>query len=51
MNERAQADVVLSPVIVTAGQLSLSDREWLIRAGEAAAEQALPRLRAAFKGP
>jgi len=51
MNERAQADLVLSPVIVTAGQLGLSDREWLIAAGEAAAEQALPRLRAAFKGP
>jgi predicted acylesterase/phospholipase RssA len=51
MNERAQADLVLSPVIVTPGQLSLSERERLIRAGEVAAEQALPRLRAAFKQP
>lgn len=51
MHERAQADVVISPVIVTAGQLALSDREWLIRSGEVAAEQALPRLRGAFKCP
>jgi NTE family protein len=51
MNERAQADVVLSPVMVTSGQLGLGDRDWVIRAGEFAAEQALPHLRAVFKGP
>ena len=48
LNERPQADLVLSPAIVTAGQLGLSDRGWLIRAGIAAAEAALPQLRAAF---
>jgi NTE family protein len=41
----------LSPVMVTAGQLALGERDWLIRAGEVAAEQALPALRAAFKSP
>ena len=31
------------------GDLALSDREWLIAAGEAAAEKMLPALRVAFK--
>jgi hypothetical protein len=51
--ERAQADVVMTPVIApTRAQYGLSDRAWLIKTGEAAAEQALPLLRAAMKpGP
>ena len=48
LTERLEADLVLSPVIVTSGQLGLADREWLIKAGAAAAEAALPQLRAAF---
>ena len=47
-NERPLADLVLLPVIETRGQLGLSDRDWLIKAGIAAAEAALPQLRAAF---
>ena len=46
--ERTQADLVLSPVIETTGQLGLSDRDWLVKAGVAAADAALPQLRAAF---
>ena len=49
MNERTGRPGA-SPVMVTAGQLALSERDWLIRAGEVAAEQALPGLRVAFKG-
>lgn len=51
--ERAQADVVMTPVIApTRAQYGLSDRARLIKTGEAAAEQALPLLRAAMKpGP
>lgn len=48
LSERLQADLVLTPVIETTGQLGLSDRDWLIRVGVAAAEAALPQLRAAF---
>jgi NTE family protein len=47
--ERPQADLVIAPAIApTASHFGLGDREWLVRAGEAAAEQALPRLRALF---
>ena len=46
--ERAQADLVLSPVIEAQAQLGLADRDRLIAAGVAAAEAALPQLRAAF---
>ena len=46
--ERAQADVVIAPVIEITGQLGFSDRAWLIQAGEAAAQAALPQLKAAF---
>ena len=47
--ERDRADLVITPVIGPTDDLALSDREWLISAGEAAAEGALPALRAAFK--
>jgi NTE family protein len=50
LNERAQADLVVSPAIApTSSQYGLGDREWLIKAGEAAAEKALPQLRAAMR--
>ena len=48
LNERQQADLVLSPKIENSGQLGFSDREWLIKMGSAAAEAALPQLKAAF---
>ena len=46
--ERTQADLVIQPIIPPNGSLALSDREWLIAAGEAAAAKVLPALRAAF---
>lgn len=48
LNERPLADLVLSPKIETTGQLGFGDRDWLIKSGAAAAEAALPQLRAAF---
>ena len=48
LTERAKSDVVIAPVIEITGQLGLSDREWLIQAGETAAQAALPQLKAAF---
>jgi NTE family protein len=50
LREREQADLVITPIIPPTSDLALSDREWLIPAGEAAAEKMLPALRAAFKG-
>ena len=47
-SQRQQADLVLSPVIEVSGQLGLSDRVWLIKAGSAAAEAGLPQLKAMF---
>ena len=49
LREREQADLVIVPVIAPTTDLALSDREWLIAAGEAAAEKLLPALRAAFR--
>lgn len=49
--EREQADLTIAPVIPATSDLALSDREWLIAAGEAAAEKVLPALRAAFRAP
>lgn len=46
--ERGRADLVITPTIGSTDDLVLSDRAWLIAAGEAAAEQALPALRAAL---
>ncbi len=46
--ERKKADVLLIPEIPPTRKLSLSDREWLIAAGERAAEKMLPQLRLAF---
>lgn len=48
LREREQADLTIVPVIPPTADLALSDREWLITAGEAAAEKALPALRGAF---
>lgn len=48
--ERSQADVVVSPTIApTSSQYGLSDRDWLIKAGEMAAVTALPQLRAVLR--
>jgi NTE family protein len=50
LRERAHADLIVSPAIApTSSQYGLGDREWLIKAGEAAAEKALPQLRAAMR--
>ena len=47
--ELADADVVISPVLPrTSGQMSFGDREVLIAAGEAAAREALARVRPLF---
>jgi NTE family protein len=51
LRERQQADLTIAPVIPATSDLALSDREWLIAAGEAAAEKVLPALRAAFLAP
>lgn len=48
LNERPQANRVLSPKIECRRQPGFGDREWLIQAGGAAAEAALPQLKAAF---
>ena len=48
LREREQADLAIVPAIAPTNDLALSDREWLIAAGEAAAEKPLPALRAAF---
>ena len=48
LRERELADLIIEPLIPPTADLVLSDREWLIVAGEAAAEKALPALRAAF---
>ena len=49
--ERTMADLLVRPEIVQAGNLTLSDREWLIAAGESAANAAMPALRQAFAKP
>ncbi len=49
--EQEQADLVIGPAIPPTSDLALSDREWLIAAGEAAAEKSLAALRAAFRRP
>jgi NTE family protein len=51
LNERAQADLLIAPDIPPTGDLALGDREWLIKAGERAAEAQLGPLRAAFRRP
>ncbi len=48
LRELEQADLAIRPIIAPTSDLALSDREWLIAAGEAAAEKLLPALRAAF---
>ena len=49
LHEREGADLVVRPAIPAASNLALADRDWLIAAGEAAADAMLPALRAAFK--
>lgn len=49
--ERPKADLLLQPKIPPTSNLALSDREWLIEAGEQAAEKLLPELRKAFARP
>ncbi|MBL8318405.1 MAG: patatin-like phospholipase family protein [Burkholderiaceae bacterium] len=49
LREREQADLAIVPDIPPTADLALSDREWLIAAGEAAAQKVLPALRAAFE--
>lgn len=49
--ERTKADLLVVPDIAPARNLALSDREWLIAAGERAAEAVMPALRQAFAKP
>jgi NTE family protein len=49
LREREQADLLVRPDIPPTLDLALSDREWLIAAGEAAAVKMLPALRAAVE--
>ena len=51
LRERSLADLLLQPDIPPSSNLTLSDRQWLIDAGERAAEKSLPELRKAFKRP
>ena len=51
MTERANADLLVRPFIPQAVSLALSDRAWLVEAGERAAEAMLPELRSAFVRP
>jgi NTE family protein len=48
LRERERADLMIVPDIAPTDDLALADREWLIAAGEAAAQKSLPLLRAAF---
>ena len=48
LREREQADLAIVPDIPPTADLALSDREWLIAAGEAAAQKVLPALRPAL---
>lgn len=49
--ERTKADLLVRPDIPPSGNLALSDREWLIAAGERAAEALMPELRRVFARP
>lgn len=49
--ERTKADLLVRPDIAPARNLALSDREWLIAAGERAADAVMPALRQAFAKP
>lgn len=49
LREREQADLVIAPAIPPTSNLALSDRPWLIAAGEAAAEKSLAALRSMFR--
>jgi NTE family protein len=51
LNERARADLLIAPDIPPTGDLAFGDREWLIKAGQRAAEAQLDPLRAAFRRP
>jgi len=51
LNERAQADLLITPTIPPTADLALGNREWLIKAGQRAAEAQLGPLRAAFLRP
>jgi NTE family protein len=48
LRNREGADLLIAPTIAPTDDLALSDRAWLIAAGEAAAMKVLPALRAAF---
>ena len=51
-HEKAGADLVIAPVLrKTSGQFTFADRAHLIAAGEQAAAQMLPAIRAAFANP
>ncbi len=51
LRERAQADLVVSPEIRTSGQLGLDSRQWVIKAGEHAAQARVDEIRQLFAKP
>lgn len=51
LTERAQANLVIAPEIRTSAQLGLGSREWLVKAGELAAQKDLELLRKLFTTP
>ena len=48
LTERAQANLVIAPEIRTPAQLGLGSRDWLVKAGEAAAVAQLSEIRRLF---
>ena len=48
LTERAQANLIIAPEIRTSAQLGLGSRDWVIKAGEAAAVAQLPEIKRLF---
>ncbi len=48
LTERSQADLVIAPEIRTSAQLGLGSRDWVIKAGEAAATARLTEMKRLF---
>ena len=48
LTERAQANLIIAPEIRTSAQLGFDSRDWVIKAGEAAAVAQLPEIKRLF---
>ena len=51
LRERAQADLLISPEIRTSAQLGLDSRNWLVKAGEHAAQARVDEILRFFAKP